>query len=450
MYFKKFLAMYQNTTLEKTVEEVIKEYLQQQKQSPFLQITAAVSAPVLFSFVWWILKTAQQKQLRRIYFLARDGYLLHQYALRICEAYQIPIECRYLYSSRISWRIPSFHLIGEEAFQMIFTGGYYITPEVILKRICLSKKEREWVYGLIGLAPERWNQRLPKKEYLEFARMIWENFDFRTLLEQKSKNAYQNTIGYLEQEGLLDGDPVVIADTGWTGSMQRTLRQLLESANVTSPIVGFYFGMFESPKDPRDGTYFTWYFSKQSSISDRIKFNNNLLECICIAPHPMTIAYQRQHDHYLPVWKEDNATNLTQSDFTLQYQIHISFLKKLLQESSLQDFQQQPLHDMSKRLLQKMMYHPSQEEALAYESCYFCDDVAESYRNPVVQRVTQQQIKQYQFFRRLLQKFILKTSEDTPDLFWSYGTIALSDIRWKSWYRFQLYLWDWVRMLKMK
>ena len=51
---------------------------------------------------------------------------------------------------------------------------------------------------------------LSKKEYLEFARMIWENFDFRTLLEQKSKNAYQNTIGYLEQEGLLDGDPVVM------------------------------------------------------------------------------------------------------------------------------------------------------------------------------------------------------------------------------------------------
>lgn len=60
--------MYQNTTLEKTVEEVIKEYLQQQKQSPFLQITAAVSAPVLFSFVWWILNRTAKTVKAHLFF----------------------------------------------------------------------------------------------------------------------------------------------------------------------------------------------------------------------------------------------------------------------------------------------------------------------------------------------------------------------------------------------
>ncbi|MFR1474267.1 MAG: hypothetical protein ACLSB9_00195 [Hydrogeniiclostridium mannosilyticum] len=60
---------------------------------------------------------------------------------------------------------------------------------------------------------------------------------------------------------MLDGDPVAVVDTGWTGSIQRSLRQLLRSAGGNGGISGFCFGLYQEPKDPADGDYMAWYFS---------------------------------------------------------------------------------------------------------------------------------------------------------------------------------------------
>ena len=74
----------------------------------------------------------------------------------------------------------------------------------------------------------------------------------------------------------------------WTGSIQRSLRQLLRSAGGNGGISGFYFGLYQEPKDPADGDYMAWYFSRRSPVHDRILFNNNVLDSMCAAPHPMT------------------------------------------------------------------------------------------------------------------------------------------------------------------
>ena len=52
--------------------------------------------PMLLNYVWWILHQAHQKGLQRLYFLARDGYLLREIALQFCAQFGLKIECRYL------------------------------------------------------------------------------------------------------------------------------------------------------------------------------------------------------------------------------------------------------------------------------------------------------------------------------------------------------------------
>ena len=62
----------------------------------FSSVSAYVTAPVLFCYVRQILKTAQEKGIKRLYFLARDGYVMKEIAQIICKKQYIGIDCRYL------------------------------------------------------------------------------------------------------------------------------------------------------------------------------------------------------------------------------------------------------------------------------------------------------------------------------------------------------------------
>ena len=87
----------------------------------------AILAPAFVEFVKWVLKSAGEQNIRRIYFLARDGYPMYRAAQILSRGREPEIECRYLRCSRYALRIPSFHLIGKEAAEQICLGGIDVT-----------------------------------------------------------------------------------------------------------------------------------------------------------------------------------------------------------------------------------------------------------------------------------------------------------------------------------
>lgn len=62
-----------------------------------------VGGPLLMGFVHWCLVQAAERGVRRLYFVARDGQLLHRIAERLAPAWGFGIECRYLHGSRQAW-----------------------------------------------------------------------------------------------------------------------------------------------------------------------------------------------------------------------------------------------------------------------------------------------------------------------------------------------------------
>ena len=83
-----------------------------------------------------------------------------------------------------------------------------------------------------------------------------------------SKEAYDTTITYFQQEGLFETCKYAIVDSGWTGSLQVTLNHLLDSAEQTKKrnIEGFYFGLYELPKQVEENAYHTFYFAPYKDI----------------------------------------------------------------------------------------------------------------------------------------------------------------------------------------
>lgn len=406
---------------------------------PWRRVTAFYSAPLLYGFCSWVMEQAHKKGLKRLYFLARDGYALHKLCRMIAGKRAYDIKCSYLYASRLAWRVPGYHLIGDEAYEMIFMRAYRLTLRGIFQRFQASEDECVQCARLAGASPEMLDRPMAVHELERVKDVLSGNPQFRSLVEEKSKAAYGPAIAYLRQEGLLDGDPVAVVDTGWTGSIQRSLRQLLRSAGGNGGISGFYFGLYQEPKDPADGDYMAWYFSRRSPVHDRILFNNNVLESMCAAPHPMTCGYREQHSSIIPIWK--NTAGNAQGSSRAESQCRLMLEVGEALEGQVPAGDGAVLLQCLKRRMKKLCVHPSADEARAFSECLFCDDASESYLTPLVKDISQEEARAYFVPRRLLNRN-RKRVKKRADLFWPYGCFAVSNIRWKAWYRFNVYLWD--------
>lgn len=395
-------------------------------------------APVLYAYVWWILKTAQERNIETLYFLARDGYVLKKIAELICEREKIEIECRYLYCSRKSLRIPTYAFIGEEAWDLIFLGGYAVTLASFFERVDLPKEEWDKVLGEAGIDKnvEKYTT-LSDSEIEEYRLKLCTSTCFLDYIDEKSKREYPYIIKYLKQEQMLDKKIVAIVDSGWTGSMQRSLRQLLTSAGWKGNIIGFYFGMYQQPR-AEDGEYLTYYFSKKTDRLNKTLFCNNLFECFLSAPHGMTIGYRNNDETYKiePIFI-DSDNDYQRIQIKNQIDGIMAGARGLLEEKKIYG------KGDCQKILRTIMGHPTQQMVQVYGAFLFCDDITEKYKLTLASEKQTIQIRKELLIVRLITKL---TKKKQPQMLWEYGVVAFikNPLR-KKWYWLNIFIWNYLR-----
>lgn len=274
-----------------------------------------VAGPALYVYIDWVIRSAVKAGQTRLYFLARDGYLMYHAAKIYCRINQINIDCRYLYCSRYALRIPMYHLNRKDAMEYICRNGMQITPERILRR---SGLEAALCRQLAAEYFPQWkpDQQLSRQELAQLTEQLKTNDAFWELCAAHSRKAYPKAEQYLVQEGLLDDVPYALVDSGWIGSMQKTLGQLLTQIRATRPtadinevkaekgskapttdhrhsrLFGYYWGLYDLPPGADPADYRAFYFTPASGAAEKIAFNNNLFEVLFSAPHGMTIGFQ--------------------------------------------------------------------------------------------------------------------------------------------------------------
>lgn len=397
--------------------------------------------PVVYDYTCWILHECEKRNIKKVYFLARDGCVLHKIAKKICKEHKLDIECRYLYCSRFSLRTPTYHFIGEEAFKLIFVRGYHTTPETLLQRVALDEESREQIYAEVGI--ENKDEELSPTRFKELSTKLRNNNLFRSKVYERSRKAYESTIKYFKQEKVFDDDNFVIVDSGWTGSIQRSFRQLFESQGFTPKITGFYFGLYKKPKVKEDGEYLTYYFNANSNLKHKIMFNNTLLECMLFANTGMTIGYDDSEEKIKPIFKKyDNWMKkiaTSQMEGVLRYtEEHISNFYEYSYKAAIKD---------NYKLLKKIMVYPTQSEIDIFNNFYFCDDVSESYHMLMVDKENKKALKTCMFLPCLFRKIFHFNTETPSRLYWPYGVINCCSKILRPWYRLNVMAWDFVRFV---
>ena len=199
---------------------------------------ASVAGPALTAFTAWAMADAAKRGATRLYFLAREGQVLHTLAQALRPVTGGP-EPGYLLGSLSAWTAPLLSRLGPADLEWLAAEGQSRRPADILSRLSLTAEELLRASG--RRMPELLSDRPLSDQDLG---LLWELLDTpgaRRLLASKAAEAREVLLGYLEQEGALEGKTLAVADMGWTLFTQRALKVVLAEKGVT--VEGWYFGL---------------------------------------------------------------------------------------------------------------------------------------------------------------------------------------------------------------
>lgn len=419
--------------------------LNSDKDKTICLTSITVIAPILISYVIYILRDAEKRKLKKLYFLSRDGYILCRIAKILCDEYKIKIECRYLYVSRLVLRLPLYYIDKNEAIKYLCEFSYKATPKIILERAGIDESNYETILYEINECDI--NRILSREELEAFGQKLINNKAFDEEAYAYSKAKFELISEYFIQEGIASDEEYAIVDVGWMGSMQRHITQILSRMNINNQIKGYYFGMFKDA-DYSNGDYECFYFSKDKNVKYRAFFNNNLFECMCSANHGMTVDYKKEKDGtIIPV------TNEFKDSWNLKLQLDtIEKFAKLYSQKNKKNFiDDKVLLDIVKKLSIKFMMFPDDNEAEYYGSIPFCDDPTESYKLNLAEVLTKEELFKYNMFYKIYRNLVSKSKSYGSDkTFWINGSIKLSEVKYKKIFNLSCILSEYIHYLIIK
>lgn len=399
-------------------------------------ITEEVFAPVMCDFAGWVLKSAEAKGIKRLYFLARDGWIMYNTAVIIARRYGFTVEPRYLYCSRMSLRNAALGDLGDEAYRYLLEGGFALTPEVILGRLRLDAEERKEVYEDIAFEGNE-KTEMGKAAAANFCGRLRGSKVYNSYVKKVWEASKPSAEAYLRQEGLFSDTAYALVDSGWTGSMQKMFRILTGKKQT-----GYYFGLYSSP-DPENGEFYPYLFDKDTSPFIVSRFNNHLFEALCAAPHGMTAGYEeREGEGVFPIMNGEKSLNSESPLLRAQENILYDYAEaSYMLPEKITDIRER--QSFAFPLLDRLMFRPDKDTARIYGDLRFSDDPSELYSFPLACGETES--KRLYFIPRLAEKFFRKGRLNRP-LYWGYGTASICGKG--RFCRANLRLWEVLWLLK--
>jgi hypothetical protein len=107
-------------------------------------------------------------------------------------------------------------------------------------------------------------------------------------------------LGYLRQEGLLDGTPWAMVDIGWHGNLQRSLSRLLAAGGAAQPLTGFYFGLVPNAAGPAGDTLLGYWNQLPARGHGVRRLNHALWEIFLSADHGAVLGYRAEAGRIVP------------------------------------------------------------------------------------------------------------------------------------------------------
>ncbi len=391
-----------------------------------------VFAPVLNTYVLKVLTDAMEKGVKTLFFLARDAYFYYVIAEKYIKEFDLDIQCKYLYVSRFSLRVPLYHLDINQALSYITLSGVEVTPVTVMNRTGISERDKaQFVEKIAEYLEIRQDEQIPRHRLGEVRQLLTADEDFINFLVATSKKEFLNTLNYLDEMGFGKREKIAIVDSGWVGSIQQSLNEFRKKLGVQTPIEGYYFGLYEIPPSAEEDRYHSYLFGPRSALKKKVLFNNCLFECIFSAPHGMTVRYKREKDRTVPVLSDISQNQidyLNQIEGIIAEYLDDTIRKYDTFENICERFADEKVQRKIEKSLFDFMSKPTQEEAEAFGKLHFSDDVIDYDKAMLAARLSEKDLRNNHFLRRVfleLRKKFFGTGYVVNISGWYEGSVML-------------------------
>ncbi|MFR8070732.1 MAG: hypothetical protein ACLU79_15910 [Clostridium sp.] len=415
---------------------------QQHQYDSIERVMAQVGGVSIYLYILWVIQEAKKRNIKRLYFLARDGQIFFKVAKIICKKKNIDIECRYLYCSRIAWRIPQYFLMQEKCLDYICQRSMNLNINKMFERTSLAEEQIQQFCELLNIEEKDRERLLNYNEANIIKEKLRKSRIFLETVYEKSKIEYANTIQYLQQEGLTDNEHFAIVDTGWVGSMQESLSELL-SYYKKKPIVteGFYVGLFQTPKDSFQ-KYYPYLFSSNRGLWEKVRFNNNLLECMCGATDGMTVGYEKVNNIWKPRFASVHNLNSDRWDIEANHALVVQYAECMCCSNTIFDITYRESKKITGKLMEAFMMHPTKDEAESYGRYLFSDDMTEKGVLELAPSLEKLELFGEDFIPKILKRLFIKDiMKKQTKSYWIEGSIKRSGTKLEKWHNFNSLLW---------
>lgn len=359
-----------------------------------------VLAPVMMGFAMWVILSAEKNHIRKLFFMARDGYPVYRVAQRLCQVFDIKVECRYFYASRYSLRVPMYSENLEEALQHICRGGIDVTFQKIMIRSGFNADEIKWAESLFPF--QNPTEKIAYPQLVKIRKMLEMTPEYLEMLKKKSTEAWPALVGYCRQEGILE-DGVAIVDSGWTGTTQKSINDIRKRAGCSSGISGYYFGLFEIPKGEQPEKYHGFYFGPKEDWLNKVMFSNCFIESLFSAGHGTTRGYQMVGKEFVPVLSEPGEKDITKiNDMQNLLEKYADLFNERYSGEQITLKECMSLKRLLKKSVRTLLWNPTFAEAEYFGSLYFSDDLLDDSMKELAPVLSEKEMKQNHFFNKLL------------------------------------------------
>lgn len=247
-------------------------------------IGISLAGPILTSYVNWVLQHCLNKKINRLYFIARDGYILKEIADILIQKNKYSITTKYIYGSRLAWRAPSIEYNKENYSD--FLKVLLLNAEKLADITGISnKKLKEFI------DKKYLNKKLSLEEKEILIQNLSNNRAFWDLIIEKNKKQKDLAIKYLKQEINYRDNHFAFIDLAGSGNTNNCLARMMRSF-YPQKINTFYMQTNKNIATEEFVNRFCYLFAERALM---------WLEILSRAPHGQTLGYKKEENIIIPI-----------------------------------------------------------------------------------------------------------------------------------------------------
>ena len=266
----------------------------------YTTIAADFVAPAYIPYVHFVLKTAKERGIKRLYFLSRDSYILQQIAEQLPHE---GIELRYLFISRKALLLPYLTNATAEKFLAIQD-----------KRTIRGKAVKELATSL-GTSSEELKEKFgisfdfdritaKEQENIFLDTIFGSESKYLPALNERAKEKRALLNNYFAQERIFGNNTTAMVDVGWLGTTRLMINSILKEEGYPETTF-FYYGVRSDAMHSKHGSYITFHSPTTSDTA----LTFIIEDYFSASPFKSTNGYFKENNKYTPILNGETEFN---------------------------------------------------------------------------------------------------------------------------------------------